>query len=211
MFYSPGENPRIDQLAADQLASTAEALGLASADQLPAQQGDELPLGRLAAQAAASLFETQHLYETNQRAVETLFRSYIPSVVAARAAADDIALTQGQFTRTDEASLAQTGSGLKDIREYLAPFTFQSEASLPEDVPPLSIGTILRLKGAGIRGQDCYVSNLSSMYGMTENATNWPSMASKFGVPVLVDSTIYILCKNLQPCPPKRQMAMRNR
>lgn len=191
MLRGPDGAQRVEEAAAGYLASTAEALGLLDADQLPAVQATALDLGQMAARAARAVVETRQLLEVNEMALETLFGSFVPAVIDARAAAHDIALTQGQFTPTDETSLANAGSGLEQLREYLAPFTLQEEASLPGDVPPISIGTLLRLKGMGMNGRDGYLSNLYGAHSVVEYGTEWPSSANNFSVPVLVDPTTY--------------------
>lgn len=190
MLRGPDGAQRAEEAAAGYLASTAEALGLTDACQLPAEQATALNLGQMAAKAAQAVVETRQLLEVNEMALNTLFGSFVPAVIEARAAAHDIALTQGQFTPTNEASLVNAGCGLEQLGEYLAPFKLQGEASLPNDVPPISIGTILRLKGMGVNGKDGYLSNLHS-YSVVAHDTEWPSLANNFSVPVLVDPATY--------------------
>lgn len=190
MLRGPDGAQRAEEAAAGYLTATANALGL-TADQLPVEQLPTLNLGQLAARGARAIVETRQFLKTNEMALRTLFGSFVPAVIEARAAAHDIALTQGQFTPIDEASLANAGSGLEQLGEYLAPFKPQGEASLPGDVPPISIGTLLRLKGMGMHGKDGYLSNLHSMYSVVDYNTEWPSFANDFSVPVLVDPTTY--------------------
>jgi hypothetical protein len=191
MLRGPNGAQRVEEAAAGYLASTAEALGLTDASQLPAEQATALNLGQMAARAAQAVVGTRQLLEANEMALNTLFGSFVPAVIEARAAAHDIALTQGQFTPTDETSLTNAGSGLEQLGEYLAPFKLQGEASLPGNVPPISIGTLLRLKGMGANGRDGYLSSLHNMYSVVEYGTEWPSFANNFSVPVLVDPTTY--------------------
>ncbi len=195
MLRGPDGVQRVEEAAAGYLAHTAEALGLEDANQLPAQTATALNLGKMAARAAEAVVETRQLLEVNEMALDTLFGSFVPAVIQARAAAHDIALTQGQFTPNDEASLANGGSGLEQLREYLAPFKLQTEASLPGDVPPVDIGILLRLKGMGMNGRDGYLSNLNSVHSVVEYGTEWPSFANNFSVPVLVDPTTYSIEK----------------
>jgi len=191
MLRGPDGTHRVEQATADYLHTTAEALGLANANQLPDAGTTELNIGRLAAQAAQAAVETRQLLEVNEKALDILFNTFVPAVVEAHAAAHDIALTQGQFTPTDETSLAHAGSGLEQLREYLAPFRLQEDASLPEDVPPLNIGTLLRLKGLGANGGDGYLSNLSSMHSVVDYGTSMPKFAKEFNAPLLVDPMTY--------------------
>lgn len=191
MLRGPDGVQKVEEAMHGYLASTAEALGYADASQIPAEQAAAINLGRMAANAAQTLVETRQLLEVNALALNTLFTSFLPALIEARAAAHDIALTQGQFTPSDEASLAHAGSGLEQLKEYLVPFKLQAEASLPEDVPPIDIGTRLRLKGMGINGRDSYLSSMHSIHSVVEYSTEWVGIAKDFNVPVLVDPTTY--------------------
>jgi hypothetical protein len=193
MLRGPDATDRVASTYAAYMTGVAESLGLTGVDELPSREVAGLDLGNLATRAASVVVESRQLLEVNEAAMDTLFRSFIPAVIDARQAAQDIALTQGEFTPTDEESLANVGKGLEGLKDYLVPFVLPKDASLPDDVPPISIGTILRMKGMGMNGKDGYVSSLHSMYSVVDYNTDWPSFANDFEVPVLLDPTTYSL------------------
>ena len=194
MLRNPDERARIDCIAQAYMADTTEALGLEAHDQVPfARLNAHDSLGKMAARAAEAIEDSRQLLDKNEKALSTLFRSFIPAVVEAHTAARYIALTEGEPSPLDEASLANSGSGLENIEAYLRPFLLPEDTAMPTDLPTLGIATVLRLKGLGMHGRDGYASNLSSHYGIVESSTAWSQFAKHFDVPVLLDPQTYSL------------------
>lgn len=180
----PEQNPDALYLAKDYVITSAKASGGEFVN------NSSIDVNALALKAAATIIEKRESLRRDEQGADAFFGQFIPAVFAARAAAHDIALTQGEFTPTDDESLANAGSGLENMKDYLVPFVLRKEAELPEDVPPIGIGAILRMKGAG-HEKDGYVS--VDTFSVVERTTDWPGFAKQFEVPVLFDAQTYTL------------------